>query len=253
MRRDSSHKNGEKFRSLSLKLCCSLCHTHLKSLSNKAKSLQWQTPAKPLLAAFFGIITPMSANKPEQASPPRHIRRRLLLSLYRRYLEDPLQMVTPEDILEEGHILRNQLAANAHYLSDRGLIEMMMGYKPPLFAAVRISPKGIDLVEDYEAFNRLFPETEANGFDTQRKTLSHVYKLAAEIEKLDLPPALRDWIMEDVKELRTMLRTSPERWPGPEIRTRLAWLDHDLTEHAGVTSPALLALQDHLSEHIDKK
>ena len=195
----------------------------------------------------------MSADAPRQTATPKQIRRRLLLSLYRRYLEDPLQMVTPEDILEEGQIRRNQLAANAHYLNDRGLLEMMMGYKPPLFAAVRISPKGIDLVEDYEAFNRLFPESDTNGFDTQRKTLSYVYKLAAEIEAHDLPPALRAWIMDDVKELRTLLRASPERWSAADVRTRLAWLEHDLTEHIGVTSPALLALRDHLAEHLDKK
>lgn len=195
----------------------------------------------------------MPADAPKQNTTPKQIRRRLLLSLYRRYLEDPLQMVTPEDILEEGHVLRNQLAANAHYLNDRGLVEMMMGYKPPLFAAVRISPKGIDLVEDYEAFNRLFPETDTNGFDTQRKTLSHIYKLAAEIEALDLPPALRAWIMDDVKELRTLLRASPERWSAADVRARLAWLDHDLTEHAGITSPALLALRDNLADHLKNK
>ncbi|MEX2015626.1 MAG: hypothetical protein WD873_03245 [Candidatus Hydrogenedentales bacterium] len=187
------------------------------------------------------------------AEIPKQIRRRLLLALYRRYLEDPLQMVTPEDILEEGDILRNQLAANAHYLNDRGLVEMMMGYKPPLFAAVRISPKGIDLVEDDEAFNRLFPGGETNGFDAQRKTLSLVYKLAAEIEALELPPALRAWVMEDVKDLRNILRVSPERPRASDLRARLAWLEQDLVEHAGVESPALQALQEQLEEQLEQK
>jgi len=67
----------------------------------------------------------------------KSIRRKLLTRLYERYQRDPLDMLEPQDFADIA--VRVSLAANMHYLADRGLVEMMMGYNPPMFSAVRIT------------------------------------------------------------------------------------------------------------------
>ena len=87
---------------------------------------------------------------------PKGVRRRLLLTLYERYLKNPLEMLGPEDFLSDG-FGREELLANIHYLSDSKLVELMMGYSPPWFAATRITAAGIDLVENRFDFDLRFP------------------------------------------------------------------------------------------------
>ena len=77
--------------------------------------------------------------------------------LYDCFQQDPLQMLSPSEILDYGTIDRKDLIPNAYYLHDRDLIELMIGYNPPSFAATRIAPLGIDLCEDAAEFNKLFP------------------------------------------------------------------------------------------------
>ena len=87
---------------------------------------------------------------------PRLIRRIVMEQLYASFLEDPMQMLTPTDITDTGKVTITELIPCAHYLADRNLIELMVGYNPPLFAATRIAPEGIDLIEDPLEFDRLF-------------------------------------------------------------------------------------------------
>ena len=68
---------------------------------------------------------------------PKAVRRRILVMLYESYQVHPLQMITPAEIMEAIALSKEDLAANAYYLHDSGLVEMMMGYAPPLFAAAR--------------------------------------------------------------------------------------------------------------------
>ena len=89
---------------------------------------------------------------------PKTVRRRILLFLYQRYQNDPLEMLAPEDFMDDGHIPRRALLSNIYYLHDRGLVELMIGYNPPMFAAARITADGIDLVENTFEFNLWFPE-----------------------------------------------------------------------------------------------
>ncbi|HRZ16708.1 MAG TPA: hypothetical protein P5141_04015, partial [Candidatus Hydrogenedentes bacterium] len=87
----------------------------------------------------------------------RHIRRTLLKALYEQYREDPLEMVEPERLLPKVDGDRRSLMFNMHYLSDRGLVEMMLGYRPPLFSGARITADGIDLVENRTLFDAKYP------------------------------------------------------------------------------------------------
>ena len=70
---------------------------------------------------------------------PKYVRGRILQILYEHFLDDPMKMLTPEDILSDESIERENLAASAIYLHDRGLIELAIGYAPPLFASARMS------------------------------------------------------------------------------------------------------------------
>ncbi|MCE9631006.1 MAG: hypothetical protein K8S94_09895, partial [Planctomycetia bacterium] len=92
---------------------------------------------------------------------PKETRGRILAVLYHTFQRDPLVMMTPSDIADASKLRMDQLAASCHYMHDRRFIELMMGYNPPLFAAARIAPEGIDLYEDRKRFERLFSDDPA--------------------------------------------------------------------------------------------
>ncbi|MCX8063783.1 MAG: hypothetical protein N3G21_01260, partial [Candidatus Hydrogenedentes bacterium] len=92
---------------------------------------------------------------------PKAIRRWILIKLYERYLENPTEMLGPEDFLETGLIDKKQLSVNIHDLYDMQFVELITGYNPPMFVAARITPKGIDLIENPREFDTLFPEFPA--------------------------------------------------------------------------------------------
>ena len=50
------------------------------------------------------------------------MRRRILTILYEHYQESPLDMLNPQDVLEDGTVPHDALKANIHYLGDRGLV-----------------------------------------------------------------------------------------------------------------------------------
>ena len=75
------------------------------------------------------------------ASNPKAVRRFILTILYAHWKEDPHGVLTPKEIMADGTIERDDLPSNAFYLHERGYIELMVGYEPPLFAAARISPR----------------------------------------------------------------------------------------------------------------
>ena len=88
--------------------------------------------------------------------------------------------------MADGTIAREDLPSNVDYLQERGYIELMAGYAPPLFAAARISPEGIELVEDEDRFNRLFPSTMDAPSEDASDVLAVVMALAKEAERSGL-------------------------------------------------------------------
>jgi hypothetical protein len=161
-----------------------------------------------------------------KSNHPKRVRREILLYLYARYTQEPLQMLTPDDFFSDTAIERDDLASNAYYLHDAGLIEVMIGYSPPLFAASRITPAGIDLVEDAATLNARFPVAPETANQATMDAIAAVLELAKEIEASALEGVRRDWLLQDVQSLRDEIRKPLDHWDGEEIWNRLNWVGH---------------------------
>ncbi len=152
------------------------------------------------------------------------IRRQVLQRLYQEYLNDPLNMLEPEDFFKMD-ITAKDLAPAAHYLGDRGLIELMIGYRPPLFSSVRIRPTGIDLVENHYQFNLLFP-AKPEPREGELDALPHL--IESLVEEADISPAngiVRQRLLCDVQYLRDELSRPVQYWRKPVLMAVLDWID----------------------------
>ncbi len=147
-------------------------------------------------------------NKPH----PNSVRRRILRQLYDFYSENPLHMLSPEDLLEDGSLRREELAFNSFYLHDCGLVEMMVGYNPPLFAAIRISPSGVDVVENEAEFNRRFPAFDPGSDDRREEGLGCLYEVLEEVQAAPVHGIRKAWLLDDLKGLRDALREPSGQW-----------------------------------------
>lgn len=152
-------------------------------------------------------------------------RRRIMQILYDSFLHDPLQMMSPSDMVDEGGISITELVPNAHYLHDRNLIELMMGYNPPLFAATRISPEGIDLIEDRPEFERMFPHDAIGAPVSVGDIVELVTMLVREAEECALEGRRREWLLGDIDALRHELVAPEASWRSDVIMARLDWMD----------------------------
>lgn len=156
---------------------------------------------------------------------PKSVRRRLLTILYERYLKDPLEMLTPDAVLEDGTVQRDELLANIHYLGDKGYVELMIGYNPPWFAACRITAKGIDLVEDRFQFNLTFPPEPGETEEAFAGVPLLVERLIQEADFSPLDGEERKCLLRDVQYLRDELSRPAERWRGHVVETVLSWIE----------------------------
>lgn len=168
-------------------------------------------------------------------------RRAILELLYHAYLDDPLRMVEPEAFPPEVQSPEAALVPNMHYLSDRGLVEMMMGYCPPLFSAVRITPQGIDLVENRFEFDRQFPGRAGAEAEPLQAIPMLLERLVEEADFVPVDGLARRQILGDVLYLRDELSRPVDRW-----RLPLVWAVMDAAEAAAGDSilAALGALRE---------
>ena len=160
-----------------------------------------------------------------QFENPKSVRRSILIFLYDRYLMDPLEMLTPEDVLEDGTVRREDLLANIHYLADRGLVELMIGYNPPMFAAARITANGIDVVEDPFELNLRFPPALGELEETMARVPFLVERLVSEADFSALDGEKRKSLLRDVQYLRDELARPAERWRADVIETVCSWIE----------------------------
>ena len=167
-------------------------------------------------------------------------RRRIMEILYESFLHDPLQMMTPSDIVDAGGISITELVPNAHYLHDRNLIELMIGYNPPLFAATRIAPQGIDLYEDRPEFERMFPPDAVAASVSVGDIVELVIVLVREAEASGLEGRRRDWLLGDIDALRHELVAPEVKWRADVIMARLQWLDGFFEDDEALPSLAKL-------------
>lgn len=160
-----------------------------------------------------------------KSTHPKAVRRRLLELLYAAYSRNPLEMLEPADVLADGTVAREDLISNMYYLSDRGLVEMMPSYTPPMFAAVRITADGIDLVENEFEFNLRFPG-EPGKLEASAANVPHLMeKLVEEADFSELDGEKRRCLLRDIQYLRDELARPAERWRGEVVRTLMRWID----------------------------
>ena len=178
------------------------------------------------------------------------VRREILGILYESYLEDPLQMLTPTDITERGSVRIKELVSNAYYLHDLDLIELMVGYTPPLFAATRILPKGIELFEDREALDKIFPIGPALPSGDITQLIRLMMKLGQEADQTELVGTQKDWLIKDVNRLRTLLSVPEKEWNSEDILSTLHWLDGFFMEQENVPLPSLELIKTMLHDKI---
>ncbi|MCP4643472.1 MAG: hypothetical protein GY851_23695 [bacterium] len=155
---------------------------------------------------------------------PKSVRRRLLLKLYECYLADPLDMMAPNDLMDDGTIKRTGLVANAYYLADRGYVELMTSYNPPMFAAARITADGIDLVENTFEFNLRFPAAPGQEETALEDVPLLIERLVDEAEFSALDGEARTCILRDVQYLRDELARPAARWRMEVIDSVLVWI-----------------------------
>ncbi len=179
---------------------------------------------------------------------PKQVRARILGTLYDTFQRDPLIMMTPSDIADGAQLKMDVLAANCHYLHDRNFIELMMGYNPPLFAAARIAPEGIDLYEDRKRFKSLFSEDPADHADVTADVIPLILALGREAETAPLAGLKREWLLADVSRLRDLLRRPQDAWDADHLRNALQWLQGQATPDAPL--PSLAALEDALAKRL---
>lgn len=145
--------------------------------------------------------------------------------LYERYLKDPLEMLTPEDVVAESLVPREDILANIHYLGDKGYVELMMGYNPPWFAAVRITAKGIDLVENRYEFNLHYPPAPGDIEEANAAVPLLMERLVEEADFSPLDGEERKCLLRDVMYLRDELARPVVRWRERVITTMLQWIE----------------------------
>lgn len=86
------------------------------------------------------------------------IRRRILELLYKSYTDHPYNRITPKEFKEVLGIGLKELHFNIIYLEEKGYIELSKPLEGSIFVGARITPRGVDLVEDECEFNVFFPE-----------------------------------------------------------------------------------------------
>jgi hypothetical protein len=170
----------------------------------------------------------------------KSIRRSLLLTLYGRYMADPTEMVEPAAFLADGTLEKHPLLVNMHYLSDRGLVELMRGYDHSIFAAVRITAKGIDLVENQFELDRQFPPHPDTAELGAADLPMLIERLQEEADLCDLEGVARRALLDDVAYLRGEIARPAACWRLQVIRAVLGWMAESVT--ACDTPPSSLPL-----------
>ena len=154
----------------------------------------------------------------------KSIRRTLLTTLYERYMADPAEMLEPAAFLADGTLGKHPLLVNMQYLADRGLVELMRGYDPSQFAAVRITANGIDLVENQFEFDRQIPPHPNAAEQGAADLPVLIEQLQHEADICDLDGVARNAFLDDVAYLRNEIARPAACWRLGVIQSVLGWM-----------------------------
>ena len=176
----------------------------------------------------------------------KSIRRQILLELYNRFLRDPLEAAEPEAFLDAG-MEKHALAVNAHYLADRGLAELIMGYHPPLFSTLRITHRGVDLVENRYRLDLEFPPLPDAVEAANADIPVLVERLADEAEYVPLDGDHRQALLRDAAWLRGEAARPAARWRGAMMLALLDAMDRAV-EGCDPALPSLPRLRERVAQ-----
>ncbi len=120
--------------------------------------------------------------------------------VYERFKEHPYYRITPKEFRDSLNISLKELYYNIIYLEEKGLIELQKPLEGSIFVGARITPKGVDLVEDEYQFDITFPRS------TQKQQVINMSEefniLIRDIESLDsVSNELREIIREEIKDI----------------------------------------------------
>ena len=167
----------------------------------------------------------------------RDVRRRILVHLYETYSADPLTVLSPKELESGAQIERDELTSNIFYLEERGYVECMKRYGSRSFAAARITPDGIDLVEDPSRIEALFGdrrdrptinldgEMSVDAADTLRRLHLVVYGQ-------DMDTDRRNALLDDLRALEFEVGRPAHRRRLARITALLEWIHEPLADVA---------------------
>lgn len=181
----------------------------------------------------------MTSN-PETSSSPntnREVRRKILVQLYKTYEQDPHAVLTALELEQSAELTRDQILRNVFYLEERGFVECMKRYGSRLFAAVLITPEGIDLVEDPARLAALFGilvDGSADAGDTSVSSVDWagaVREMYVAVCKASLDTEMRHAVLDDVRSLEFEMRRPGSRRRPQKIKCLLDWIEQALADN----------------------
>ncbi|MDH4210202.1 MAG: transcriptional regulator [candidate division WOR-3 bacterium] len=136
------------------------------------------------------------------------IRRKILQILYESFTEHPYNRVTPKEFKDTLNISLKELHFNIIYLEEKGYVELSKPLEGSVFVGARITPRGVDLVEDECEFNVHFPlqpTTRHVSTDILRQ-FDALSKQASELT--DLGDDSKELIIEEIRSIQDELNKS---------------------------------------------
>jgi len=134
------------------------------------------------------------------------IRRKILQILYESFTEHPYNRITPKEFKEMLGIGLRELHFNIIYLEEKDYVELSKPLEGSVFAGARITPKGIDLVEDECEINVLFP-VQCSASPISNDILKRFDSLLQETGEItDLSNDSKELVIEELKRIQTELK-----------------------------------------------
>lgn len=133
------------------------------------------------------------------------IRRKILQMLYESFTEHPYNRITPNEFKETLSIGLKELHFNMIYLEEKGYVELSKPLEGSVFVGARITPRGIDLVEDECELNVLFPVQPAarHVSDDALKKFDALAQQATELPHLSNDS--KELVVEELNSIRDEL------------------------------------------------
>jgi len=128
--------------------------------------------------------------------------------LYECFKEHPYNRMTSNELKETLNIGQKELQFNVIYLEEKGLLELQKPLEGSLFVGARITPKGIDLVEDEIQLDIVFP-AQSTETSISTEIFDELQHLIHETSKSnEINPDTKELIVEEIAEIQKQLKLS---------------------------------------------